>query len=825
MKTGMAKNNCTSIVFAGHDLKIPDQFRQMETLPGDPEGAAVYGMQNAETECIVMFFLIDKNQAMPFETDTVSKGVRERLRDKQELVDIQTQLLGDGGKCIYTVVKSVNAFSRIQYNLTLQIAWREHVLHAQGYFDDRRAEDKQSPDLALPVLRQFVNTLLGTSCDKPEGEDARSSLEDILKELGMDMESLQATINEILPGIAMYVRDVDLNKKCAEAYQPGMILMERGFTDASARVMGMNTTHRFTILSNHMADFGDVEHDTNWNLFVANHGAHFKVLDVYEYQGRTQILLLHLPDDDRWKLFKTVTLSLEEKLIDDSRKRFENKCVLEVVPELNTPEWKDRCKDPVGMDEDGTLYDINEPVNNSDADVLNIDYQVTVRVIMQQLTDDNEKNIAWLKTAMERNKNHPRGSEIIKACARKLYELLPEDSRKQMDQVVGKAMNALDERLSDIRRLILEKKLEEAKPLMEALANEADENTMFREDSVSRFFRFREWFEECLYRHMYEPEKELRMAQYPYDEIYSLQGSMYIDLQDLDKARECLKKALAWNPVNVQIAFEYAETFKIAGDMEAFFEETGRIQKFAIHSRDVARFLRNVGFYFTETGNYKEAMMCYMRSLLYERDSQNAANEITYLNQQYDVQIAMPDAEECRDFSNKHGFFLGPDKDVLGMMYAYGKHFMDENQQDAAVYCFSLLYELTEDPEIREILKKLGKDVEDQSEITNNTESSEDNSVLYFKNNKVDARGRQIGKGFLVLAGSKLSKTPTKSCPDAIRTLRRKHEKDIDSDSILRKDLEFTSASQAASFVMYASTNGLISWMDERGRTLKDLKG
>ena len=371
MEKGTVKSNCTLIEFGGHDLKIPEQFLQMEPLPGDPEGAVVYGMQNAEAQCIVMFYLIDKKQAMPFETETVSKGVQERLTDKQKLVDLQTLTLSDGSECVYTVVKSFGEFPGIQYNLTLQISWPEQVLRVQGYFDDRKAENRQSPDLALPVVRQFVNTLLEAPSDRPDGEKEQPSLDDLLKELGMDMESLQETINEILPGLAMYVRDVDLNRKCVEAYRPGMILMERGFTDASARVMGMNTTHRITILSNHMADFGDAEHDTNWNLFVANHGAHFKVLDVYEYQGKTQILLLHLPDDDRWKIFETVTLSLEEKLIDDSRKRFENKCVLEVVPELNTPEWKDRCKDPLGMDKDGTLYDINEPINNSNADVLN----------------------------------------------------------------------------------------------------------------------------------------------------------------------------------------------------------------------------------------------------------------------------------------------------------------------------------------------------------------------------------------------------------------------------------------------------------------------
>ena len=60
--------------------------------------------------------------------------------------------------------------------------------------------------------------------------------------------------------------------------------------------MGMVTSHRYAILSNHMGDFREYEHGTNWGLFVAKH-SHFKVIDIYEYNGKTQILLLHLPDD------------------------------------------------------------------------------------------------------------------------------------------------------------------------------------------------------------------------------------------------------------------------------------------------------------------------------------------------------------------------------------------------------------------------------------------------------------------------------------------------------------------------------------------------
>lgn len=174
---------------------------------------------------------------------------------------------------------------------------------------------------------------------------------------GLNVKEMESLINEILPGLTMYVRDVNLPAEIAAKYETGMIIREKGFTDASNRVMGMVTTHRYAILSNHMGDMREYEHDTNWGLFVAKNNSHFKVLDVYEYQGKTQILLLHLPDDNRWSMFENVKLSIEDEFIPDCRRRFENKCLGEAVPELTTEVWLDRCSFPIGMSDDGEFFE------------------------------------------------------------------------------------------------------------------------------------------------------------------------------------------------------------------------------------------------------------------------------------------------------------------------------------------------------------------------------------------------------------------------------------------------------------------------------------
>ncbi len=177
---------------------------------------------------------------------------------------------------------------------------------------------------------------------------------------------LENVINSIFPGLTMFVRDVNLDPAVAEKYVPGMILREKAFTDATARVMGMTTTHRISILSNHMVNLSRMIDDDpeaqSWELCVAQRDSHFKVLDVYEYDGKTQILLLHLPDNENWRLFEFIWSSIESQQVETCRERFAAKCNAEVIPELATDRWLERCEWPTGFSKDGEPFELDVPL-------------------------------------------------------------------------------------------------------------------------------------------------------------------------------------------------------------------------------------------------------------------------------------------------------------------------------------------------------------------------------------------------------------------------------------------------------------------------------
>ena len=102
-------------------------------------------------------------------------------------------------------------------------------------------------------------------------------------------------------------------------------------------------------------------------------------------------------------------------------------------------------------------------------------------------------------------------------------------------------------------------------------------------------------------------------------------------------------------------------------------------------------------------------------------------------------------------------------------------------------------------------------------------ESADTEPVLYKEYGKAKASGKRTSDGFVVLKGSIINPTMTRSCPERAVKDRKKYEDKIDSDGILTADVLFSSPSSAAGFVGGASLSGNALWKDAEGKTLKEL--
>lgn len=86
----------------------------------------------------------------------------------------------------------------------------------------------------------------------------------------------------------------------------------------------------------------------------------------------------------------------------------------------------------------------------------------------------------------------------------------------------------------------------------------------------------------------------------------------------------------------------------------------------------------------------------------------------------------------------------------------------------------------------------------------------------------IEAGGRQISEGFVVLKGTHISPNDDNTIPAILREQRKGTA--LDDNGCLMEDILFNSPSYAAMFVFGKSANGLTSWKTEDGRTLKEIE-
>jgi len=108
---------------------------------------------------------------------------------------------------------------------------------------------------------------------------------------------------------------------------------------------------------------------------------------------------------------------------------------------------------------------------------------------------------------------------------------------------------------------------------------------------------------------------------------------------------------------------------------------------------------------------------------------------------------------------------------------------------------------------------------------TDNPKREEANEFYINKSSiEVNATANRTNEGIVVLSGSKIRNKLVPHCPDSVRTSRKNNKKNIDENSVLKKEILFKTPSGASSFVLGAASNGYTEWKTKDGKTLKDIE-
>lgn len=332
-----------------------------------------------------------------------------------------------------------------------------------------------------------------------------------------------------------------------------------------------------------------------------------------------------------------------------------------------------------------------------------------IKEIKAELTGDPMQDIPFLQQQGEKYKSHPEAPQILKELSNMSYELLPEENKKQLRDALFIGDKRIDQTYNEANNLVKANDLDGAIKLLEEIEKKAD--SAFAPESTPKNFSFRNRLDEYIYVHYNNPEEKYVRTPYDFCMYFSALGYLLIEKRQPEKAVEKLKKAIAYNPVNVDPRFELAEAYKLLARPENLLETVRETLRVCTTSAYIARCYANLGYYCIEIKDYDSAVAFYYESLIYAKNPaiQGELNHIRHLTGK---PIIPPTREMVLEAFKKYDIKNGPEQEIINIAYSLGSYCMEHNAHpEESLFYMSIAFDLSHDEKIRDTIDMLNAQI------------------------------------------------------------------------------------------------------------------
>lgn len=207
--------------------------------------------------------------------------------------------------------------------------------------------------------------------------------------------------------------------------------------------------------------------------------------------------------------------------------------------------------------------------------------------------------------------------------------------------------------------------LDHAQMVLEPLAEQAGEYTdaVCHDTEVRQWFSFADAFERLAYRRVENDLRELTQIEAPFDRLYAALAYVYIQKQELEAARDALKQAVRWNPMNCAHRLNLAEVFRALGNTWEWTALSASVLDRASTPQALARAYANLGQYFVEEDNLRAAEAC-RRAALRAYDADPAATALAAQLDQEHPELAGESDEQVNAELAAQGLASGANAEI-----------------------------------------------------------------------------------------------------------------------------------------------------------------
>ena len=250
------------------------------------------------------------------------------------------------------------------------------------------------------------------------------------------------------------------------------------------------------------------------------------------------------------------------------------------------------------------------------------------------------------------------------------------------------------EKIAKIEAKIKNKEFNSAEQDLLQIVN--DEKIKNVEDDKYIYYSFYNYIETLIYWRKYNPSKKILQPENNIADAYFLLGYINFETKNYGKAVQYLDKAGEWNPVSPKIRMEKADAYRNMGEFERYRVEVEKTYPYIYESSFMAKYYRELGWYYSEKRIFDLANALYTQSVSY-LNTELAKNELIYIAKQENREPRFSTKEEINKLFKEYNIPFGISCEITQIIYEDSQNLLKENKVQLANYLYRALYDITLD--------------------------------------------------------------------------------------------------------------------------------
>jgi len=316
--------------------------------------------------------------------------------------------------------------------------------------------------------------------------------------------------------------------------------------------------------------------------------------------------------------------------------------------------------------------------------------------------------------------------EAANSASELIMEIMPEKQRLEIERLTYVEGKRLDTFYGEILQLIKNDRKSEALTMSKVLYDKVMD--AYKETDSARFVCLRNSFEDNICQLLHKFDKTLNRAPFDLSRYLTTYGYLLVDFNKIDDAVKVLKEAEEFNPVDCGPKFELAEAYKLSKDTQALLDITKETLKVASSPYALSRCYCNLGFYAVEVEEYDDAAVFYYTSLIFAAHPA-VEGELAHLAHISGKKLTPSDKQTTDAVFEKYGISYGAEEMIISVAAQLANNALTANNIREGLIYLKILYGVTNDPEIRDVILKYDPDAEKRIDemVKRNFEESQAN--------------------------------------------------------------------------------------------------